>query len=338
MSGLFDDGEAALVFDDLLPDEDAQGQAPGSSGADNAGGDAPALSAAEQAEADLKAAAAALRPRKRRRAPFNETHLASRRGLGLLHEMACESLRGANPPIRIRTSKGREVRDLRARRAFRPARSEQPCVRPVLRRASAALRDPAVLSRLARLRLGSPQAEGMAACATLWRAWAQASYPGMTLADMLPRLAVMSGRGQVKAAAAAMREADAHLVEAQRDRVRVEGATPSKNGPSSERGAPAAAPPSAGTPSAATPSQPAGGAADGAPPSAGRATAGVGKDVIEEAEAAMREQAAAAVAGSSSGDAARAQAAGAAAVVVGGDDDDDDEEDYAALGVNLDEF
>ncbi|KAA0172623.1 hypothetical protein FNF27_05847 [Cafeteria roenbergensis] len=289
MSGLFDDGEAALVFDDLLPDEDAQGQAPGSSGADSAGGDAPALSAAEQAEADLKAAAAALRPRKRRRAPFNETHLASRRGLGLLHEMACESLRGANPPIRIRTSKGRE-------------------------------------------------AEGMAACATLWRAWAQASYPGMTLADMLPRLAVMSGRGQVKAAAAAMREADAHLVEAQRDRVRVEGATPSKNGPSSERGAPAAVPPSAGTPSAATPSQPAGGAADGAPPSAGRATAGVGQDVIEEAEAAMREQAAAAVAGSSSGDAARAQAAGAAAVVVGGDDDDDDEEDYAALGVNLDEF
>ncbi|KAA0146791.1 hypothetical protein FNF29_02613 [Cafeteria roenbergensis] len=254
MSGLFDDGEAALVFDDLLPDEDAQGQAPGSSGADSAGGDAPALSAAEQAEADLKAAAAALRPRKRRRAPFNETHLASRRGLGLLHEMACESLRGANPPIRIRTSKGRE-------------------------------------------------AEGMAACATLWRAWAQASYPGMTLADMLPRLAVMSGRGQVKAAAAAMREADAHLVEAQRDR-------------------------------------PAGGAADGAPPSAGRATAGVGQDVIEEAEAAMRERAAAAVAGSSSGGAARAQASGAAAVVVGNDhdDDDDDEEDYAALGVNLDEF
>lgn len=171
----------------------------------------------------------------------------------------------------------------------------------------------------------------MAACATLWRAWAQASYPGMTLADMLPRLAVMSGRGQVKASAAAMRESDAHLVEAQRDRVRLEGGTPSKQVPGAAEEVSARHTPATGTPALPSPALSDGGAFGRAPASAGRAGAGVGQDLIEEAEAAMREEAAAGAARSSGG-------AAQSKTRMFDDEVEADEEDYGALGVNLDDF
>lgn len=120
---VFDD-EDDLQYDDLLPGKSHRSQADAENGmsaqspsaaARGASGDASidelALEAVARAEAELQAATAAvLRPQKKRRRPFDHAHLASTRGLAMLHEMAFEALHGKRSSIKVTTKKGREVR------------------------------------------------------------------------------------------------------------------------------------------------------------------------------------------------------------------------------------
>jgi hypothetical protein len=155
MAGVFDDDALDdIAYDDVLDDRSAV-----KGGVEDA---AEGGLTKEMQEANANLAALGTKTAKKRRAPFNEVHIASSRGLGLLQEMAWEALRGNGGPLRIRTEKGY-------------------------------------------------QALGMADAVLLWRSWARASYPGMTLEDMIPRLATLSGKSQVKGAVAAMRQQDRHM-------------------------------------------------------------------------------------------------------------------------------
>jgi hypothetical protein len=218
---VFDD-EDAIQYDDMLPDRagssstnggsQAFPQQPASGGDAGATADQLAIEAVAQAEAELQAATtAALRPQKRRRQPFGHAHLASTRGLAMLHEMAFQALRSKRSVITVSSRKGREVRCCRSLRV--KLRNGQP---------SASLNCKCHLSRVCLVSppvASNPQASGMASMCELWREWAASSYPGMSLTDMIPKLATMSGKGEVKGTAARIREQDKVYISAERKAV-----------------------------------------------------------------------------------------------------------------------